>query len=848
MAILDKTFYRGTDAYSDGDEAEETLLHIVREGKSLDSLEEISWPVFYHLSPVRENICNWYPFQKGSRVLEVGAGCGAVTGALCDRGLEVCAADLSLRRSMINYERHKDCEGLRLMVGNLNDMAFKEPFDYVLLIGVLEYAGKFTEGDHPWQTFLENIRAFLKPKGKLLIAIENRLGLKYFAGAPEDHLGEPFTGLRGYDPDTGIRTFSRSELSHLLESSGFHGYRFFYPYPDYKFPQEIFTEASLKAQHYGKPYQVFDRKRTDIFSETELAPILAEDGAAGALSNSFLVEASAEEADCLTDDQICYAKLNAGRRACFRIGTIIQGEEQPALVLKFAQNRHAASHINRIIANENTLRNDRKVLEGKQAENRLIYPYCSLPTLEEGIRQAIQEKNAEKIIEIFRSIRDLAAVHPASILYDTPAFSEWFGTERLRDRKCLCVQPANVDLVPDNIFVKHDELIMTDCEWVTDFPVPLGFIIWRSMENTCLKIPSLVQLISREELYRNLDISPEEIDIYRSWQWHFENNYVSDGCNNRVAKPITLSEYTPIQAERMGAEIKSQQAHIAQLTVSERKLKGETESQAAHIEQLEQSERELKGRTESQAAHIEKLIQSERELKGETESQAAHIEQLEQSERELKGKTESQAAHIEQLEQSERELKGKTESQAAHIEQLEQSERELKGRTESQAAHIEKLIKSERELKGETESQAAHIEQLEQSERKLKGETESQAAHIEQLKQSERDLKGKTESQAAHIEKLIQSERTLKGEAENRAAHIEQLLQSERDLKGKTENQAAKIELLLQSEQTLKTENEGLAQEVERLRTELDTVYQSTSWKVTGPLRNISKKIRPSGK
>ena len=221
MAVLDKTFYHGIDEYSDGDKAENQILNIVREEKSLDDLEQASWEIVYHLSPIRENICNWYPFEPGSRVLEIGAGCGAVTGALCGKGLEVYSIDLSLRRSMINYERHKESEDLHLLVGNLNDMSFSEPFDYILLIGVLEYAGKFTEGEHPYRTFLEHIRSFLKLNGKLLIAIENRLGIKYFSGAPEDHLGEPFMGLRGYDPQIGVKTFSKSEMISLLEESGF---------------------------------------------------------------------------------------------------------------------------------------------------------------------------------------------------------------------------------------------------------------------------------------------------------------------------------------------------------------------------------------------------------------------------------------------------------------------------------------------------------------------------------------------------------------------------------------------------------------------------------------------------
>ncbi|MBR2854438.1 MAG: class I SAM-dependent methyltransferase, partial [Clostridia bacterium] len=139
MAILDTTFYKGADLYSDGDEAENRILEIVKAGKSLNDLEteEVSWPTLYHLSPVRENICNWYPFRKDGRILEIGAGCGAITGALCRSGAEVCSVDLSLRRSTINYERHKDCGNLHLYAGNLNEIVFNEPFDYVIVNGVL---------------------------------------------------------------------------------------------------------------------------------------------------------------------------------------------------------------------------------------------------------------------------------------------------------------------------------------------------------------------------------------------------------------------------------------------------------------------------------------------------------------------------------------------------------------------------------------------------------------------------------------------------------------------------------------------------------------------------------------
>ena len=39
--------------------------------------------------------------------------------------------------------------------------------------------------------FLIKIKQLLKPDGKLLIAIENQYGLKYWCGALEDHTGLP---------------------------------------------------------------------------------------------------------------------------------------------------------------------------------------------------------------------------------------------------------------------------------------------------------------------------------------------------------------------------------------------------------------------------------------------------------------------------------------------------------------------------------------------------------------------------------------------------------------------------------------------------------------------------------
>ena len=155
MAILDLDYYTQKDHYSDGD-IEERMLEMAKEGISYEDLpkEQVEFPILYHFSDVRKNILCWYPFQKTDSVLEIGSGCGAITGMLCEKAGKVTSVELSKRRASINYERNKDKQNLTIMVGNQNDMVFPDAFDYVVVNGVLEYAMSFTEGDNHYETFL----------------------------------------------------------------------------------------------------------------------------------------------------------------------------------------------------------------------------------------------------------------------------------------------------------------------------------------------------------------------------------------------------------------------------------------------------------------------------------------------------------------------------------------------------------------------------------------------------------------------------------------------------------------------------------------------------------------------
>ncbi len=290
--ILNLKFYKGEDLYSDGD-VEDEILKICKSGQDIQALLRSTdrWPLLYHLSDVRENVLDWYGFDPEANLLEIGAGCGAISGLFCRKVKRVVAIDLSKRRSTINAVRNGALGNLEILVGNFEDIEIEEKFDYVTLIGVLEYSGYYiSKGADPYEAMLKKVKKFLKPGGRLIIAIENKFGLKYWGGAAEDHTGGFFDGIEDYRKVDGVRTFSRPEITKLLKSAGFSENTFYYPMPDYKLPDTVYSDEFLpKPGMLEHVTDVYDRERFVLFNESSAYDALIRDGQFPYFANSFLI-------------------------------------------------------------------------------------------------------------------------------------------------------------------------------------------------------------------------------------------------------------------------------------------------------------------------------------------------------------------------------------------------------------------------------------------------------------------------------------------------------------------------------------------------------------------------------
>ena len=235
-----------TISYSDG--AEERVYDVISDAADLSSMSDelaaqaTSWAERYHLATSRANLLRPFALPKDAVVLEIGAGCGAITRYLGESCGWVDALEPVLSRARAARARCRDLSNVQVLVGSLEDLPANPRYDLVVVVGVLEYVGDGAADLQPQRTFLRQIEGLLRPGGSLLLAIENRLGVKYLAGAGEDHTGRVYDSVEGYPAGTIARTFSRSELTGLLESAGLAP-SFYCAFPDYKLPRAILSDA-----------------------------------------------------------------------------------------------------------------------------------------------------------------------------------------------------------------------------------------------------------------------------------------------------------------------------------------------------------------------------------------------------------------------------------------------------------------------------------------------------------------------------------------------------------------------------------------------------------------------------
>lgn len=505
--ILD--WYNGQDFYSEG-EVEDKIIRIIAENSPENYVDAIyanfDWSTYYHLTHTRQNILNWYPFHPDSEILEIGCGLGAITNMLCSRCSHVTAVELSLKRATATLLRCREQSNLDIIVGNLNDINFTRRFDYITLIGVLEYQGSYTDSTNPYRDFLRKVKTLLKPNGRLLIAIENQYGLKYWCGAREDHTGIPFEGLNQYTVSPKkVRTFSKDSLDKLIRDSGWKHTFFYYPMPDYKLPAVIYSQDQLPSDENMlnmHPYYTPDAA-TLIADECALYKDIINNQVFEFFANSFLVECS----DVSELGTVIFASLSSERFPEYQIATrFLQNEK----VEKYALNQSSGQqHILELLKNEqNMLHQGLHVWESQFKNGFAVSYYCKSQTWEKYLMTLYDSINISQIYSVFDALW-------SEILHSSTAVS-WeenilytfdLGVLPNEEKYGPILETGYLDMLFRNAFYIEDKFYWFDQEWTLE-NVPAKYVLYRAVTQFYSSWKQANDILPIKELVLRYDLLP----------------------------------------------------------------------------------------------------------------------------------------------------------------------------------------------------------------------------------------------------------------------------------------------------------------------------------------------------
>ncbi|MDW2741445.1 glycosyltransferase [Atlantibacter subterraneus] len=499
--------------YNDGDEEEERLAKIIRDAQDITVFSSelrnkcVDWQTLYHLTSQRGNVLRPFAHLLKGDVLEIGAGCGAISRFLGENGGNILALEGSERRASIAASRTRDLDNVHVIAERFDKFTPGRQFDAITLIGVLEYATMFGEGEHPEKDLLTQVRNLLKPGGFLFIAIENKLGLKYFAGAPEDHIRQPMYGIEGRYKNGEARTWGYEELSQLLAETGYRHSDVLLPFPDYKLPMSIITPAGSKTTGFDASALAVQSVFSDpqlpahlTFSLQSCFPEIFKNNLGVSLANSFIFAASVD-AEIPLDKSVLAYHYSTQRKKQYSKETIFSHVDNGEVNVSYHyfQTEEADSGKTNYIQ---IRKEDDKYYCGKLLGQKFINILCTDNwKFEDFISLMNQWLFAlEKFIEKDEQ-------HNFSLTHNAD-----------------CSLPAYfIDAIPQNIIMTQGGPILFDIEWQGKGHIELGHLLFRGIILVLnqAKVRPLVgnELLTRrafvQQVLAQLGIDATEDDLQR---------------------------------------------------------------------------------------------------------------------------------------------------------------------------------------------------------------------------------------------------------------------------------------------------------------------------------------------
>ena len=269
-----------------------------------------------------------------------------------------------------------------------------------------------------------------------------------------------------------------------------------------------------------------------LFREETVADTIQQDGRMDYFANSFLIEMSRQPLD--EKKKVLYAKMSTDRDRHFSVATTIEQQDGNKMVVKRAMTPEAKRHLKNMIKQPEEHGGFRTMVGGEIPDG-IAYPFLEEKSLGQQAKRAVYAHDMGKIRKLVHQVYQMCQKETDRVIQrqirsqemsgrERTEFTKVFGTAKMPE-DLLCIAPANIDLILDNIFEKDGDYCVIDCEWIFDFPVPVSFILWRCINELYSSYPQLEQEYPVASLLKDYSITGEMADTFHKWGTYFAEHY-----------------------------------------------------------------------------------------------------------------------------------------------------------------------------------------------------------------------------------------------------------------------------------------------------------------------------------
>ncbi|WP_273037127.1 adenylyltransferase/cytidyltransferase family protein [Schwartzia succinivorans] len=334
-----------------------------------------------------------------------------------------------------------------------------------------------------------NLYNYLASDGHLLLAMNNRMGFRYFCGDKDPYTGQVFDSIDGYRIAYGKqadifkgRMYGVGEVRSWLLESGFNSVQFYSVLSDLTHPAFLFREDFLPNEDLaGRVFPFYNQPESVFLEEENLYPSLIANGLFHQMANAYLVECSPDGSLSGVQHVTCSAERGEehGVYTIIRDGSMV--EKKPVSPSGERMLKALQDNMDELSAH------GVKVVPSEFADGCLRMPFVKAPVGTLYLKNLLLQ-DREKFLQAMDHFAEL-------ILHSSEHVKEDDG-----DGEGVLLRKGYFDMVPLNSFTENGDFVFFDQEFALD-NYPANVILTRFVDITYGSDKEMQKLLPRERLY-----------------------------------------------------------------------------------------------------------------------------------------------------------------------------------------------------------------------------------------------------------------------------------------------------------------------------------------------------------